>query len=347
MPTCMICNSMKMKMLDRLSARIEKSWYSHKWWNGWLLPLSGLFFILSHARRLWLTRVVRASKNNSIPVVVIGNVNVGGTGKTPLVCHLVEQLNHVGIRVGIISRGYGSNAPYYPYALAKHEAANIVGDEPKLLRDRLDCPVVIGPDRNAAIKLLSRQGIDLILSDDGLQHYKMARDYEIVVLDAVRNLGNGWLLPAGPLREGSWRLNSVDAVILNGSDVLANGMEIVPSAWVNAKTSERRNLDFFAGKNTHALAGIGNPQRFFSTLDELSVKHCDHVFADHHAFTPVDLNWADEFSTQLVMTEKDWVKCAAFADVNMWYLEVNARLNTYIETTLINDLATLVQSNKC
>ena len=344
-------------MLESLTARIEKSWYDAKWWNIWLLPFSALFFLLSHARRLWLTRFVTATKNNHIPVVVIGNINVGGTGKTPLTCQLVKRLNETGINVGIISRGYGSKAPHYPYLLAKNEPASIVGDEPKLLRDRLGCPVVIGPDRNAAIELLSQQGIDLILSDDGLQHYKMARDYEIVVLDAKRQLGNSWLLPAGPLREGAWRLDTVDAVILNGAvDIDANsscdkgkeeqGMAIVPSAWVNAKTGERKLLDFFAGKALHAIVGIGNPQRFFTTLDSLAVKYKEYVFADHHAFTQTDLDIANEYSQCIVMTEKDWVKCAAFANENMWYLEVDAQLSTTLENKLMNDLAALVRSSK-
>ena len=344
-------------MLERLTSRIEKSWYDAKWWNIWLLPFSALFYVLSHTRRLWLTHGVKAKKNNDIPVVVIGNINVGGTGKTPLTCQLVKRLNEAGIRVGIISRGYGSNAPHSPYLLAKHEPASIVGDEPKLLRDRLDCPVVIGPDRNAAIELLSQQGIDLILSDDGLQHYKMARDYEIVVLDAKRQLGNNWLLPAGPLREGAWRLKTVDAVILNGvADIEANsscdkekaeqGMAIVPSAWVNAKTGERKLLDFFAGKALHAVVGIGNPQRFFTTLDSLAVKYKEHVFADHHAFTETDLDIANEYSQCIVMTEKDWVKCAAFANENMWYLEVDAQLSAALENTLMNDLTALVRSSK-
>ena len=340
-------------MLERLTARIEKSWYDAKWWNIWLLPFSALFFLLSHARRLWLTRFVTATKNNHIPVVVIGNINVGGTGKTPLTCQLVKRINETGINVGIISRGYGSKAPHYPYLLAKNERASIVGDEPKLLRDRLGCPVVIGPDRNAAIELLSQQGIDLILSDDGLQHYKMARDYEIVVLDAKRQLGNNWLLPAGPLREGAWRLDTVDAVILNGVTKIASakeneeqGMAIVPSSWVNAKTGERKLLDFFAGKELHAVVGIGNPQRFFATLDSLSVKYQEHIFADHHAFTQTDLDIANEYSQCIVMTEKDWVKCAAFANENMWYLEVDAQLSTTLENKLMNDLAALVRSSK-
>ncbi len=335
-------------MLERLSARIEKSWYQNKWWNIWLLPLSAVFFLLSHARRLWLTVIVKAGKNNKIPVVVIGNINVGGTGKTPLTCRLVELLNEQSIKVGIISRGYGSNAPHYPYALAKGESAVVVGDEPKLLRDRLDCPVVIGPDRNAAIKLLSEKNVDLILSDDGLQHYKMARDYEIVVLDANRKLGNNWLLPAGPLREGGWRLKTVDAVIFNGAcndDGMKNCMEIIPSAWVNAKTGERKILDFFAGQKLHAVVGIGNPQRFFTTLDSLSVEFTQHVFADHHAFTASDLAVADDYSQQVVMTEKDWVKCAAFANENMWYLEVNASLSAGLETKLIKDLTALTETD--
>ena len=345
-------------MLERLSARIEKSWYQNKWWNIWLLPLSAIFFLMSHARRIWLTDIAKVSKNNQIPVVIIGNINVGGTGKTPLTCRLVELLNAQSIKVGIISRGYGSNAPHYPYALEKGESASIVGDEPKLLRDRLDCPIVIGPDRNEAIKLLSKQDVDLILSDDGLQHYKMARDYEIVVLDAKRKLGNNWLLPAGPLREGGWRLKTVDTVILNGAERLDKseslnnieyeeyGMGIVPSAWVNAKTGERKLLDFFAGKALHAVVGIGNPQRFFTTLDSLAVKYKEHVFADHHAFTETDLDIANEYSQCIVMTEKDWVKCAAFANENMWYLEVDAQLSATLENKLMNDLTALVRSSK-
>jgi tetraacyldisaccharide 4'-kinase len=330
-------------MLKVLAGRIEKSWYENKWWNVWLLPLTAIFFLLSHSRRLLFTQFFKTPKNNSIPVVVIGNITVGGTGKTPLTCQLVSLLREQGIQVGIISRGYGSNAPHYPYALAKNESAITVGDEPKLLRDRLDCPVVIGSDRNAAITLLSEQGVDLILSDDGLQHYKMARDYEIVVLDAARKLGNNWLLPAGPLREGSWRLETVDTVIMNGSDDNIQGMRIVPSAWVNAKTGKRKELDYFAGQKMHAIAGIGNPKRFFTTLDSLGVTHQDTIFADHHAFVSSDLQVDNSFSKQLVMTEKDWVKCAAFADENMWYLEINARLNVELAKKLIKDLTALAK----
>jgi len=329
-------------LLKQLTERVESSWYQDKWWNVWLLPLSGLFFLLSHGRRLWLTHIRKAQKNNSIPVVVIGNITIGGTGKTPLTCTLVTLLRERGIKVGIISRGYGSNAPQYPYALAYGEAAAIVGDEPKLLRDRLNCPVVIGSDRNAAIKLLCQKNVNLILSDDGLQHYKMARDYEIVVLDKTRQLGNGWLLPAGPLREGVWRLKQVSAVVINGSEG-CQGMSISPKAWVNAKTGLRKPLGYFSGKSLHALAGIGNPQRFFTTLDDLGVVHQDHVFIDHHAFIPQDLQLADDFSRQLVMTEKDWVKCASFVDDSMWYLEIDADLNSELEIKLIDDLAQLVE----
>lgn len=330
-------------LMSRLSARIESSWYQNKWRNFWLLPLSGLFFLLSHGRRLWLTKVRPAKKNNKIPVVIIGNINVGGTGKTPLSCRLVECLQGQGISVGIISRGYGSQIKNYPYLLQPGDAAKLVGDEPKLLRDRLGCPVVIGPDRNAAINLLSQQNVDIILSDDGLQHYQMARDYEIVVLDASRQLGSGWLLPAGPLREGAWRLGMVDATIYNGSMADACGMEIVPSSWVNAKTGERKELSFFAGRSVQAVAGIGNPQRFFSTLDDLNVKHQDHIFADHYDFNSDDLQLLDHFSDQLVMTEKDWVKCSPFAEDNMWYLEIDASLNAKLEDKLINDLSCLVK----
>ena len=328
---------MSANLLNRLSNRIEKSWYQNKWWNVWLLPLTCLFFIISHGRRWWLQSVLPAQKNNDIPVVVIGNINVGGTGKTPLVCFLVETLKKQGLNVGIISRGYGSDAPHYPYALSVGEPASVVGDEPKLLRDRLNCPVVIGSDRNAAIKLLSEQDVDLILSDDGLQHYKMARDYELVVLDQQRQLGNGWLLPAGPLREGEWRLNKVDQVVYNGGD-----MHIMPTAWVNAKTGQRKALSFFADEHVHAVVGIGNPQRFFNTLTALDVQFKEHVFEDHYKFQRHDVIIADSFSHTIVMTEKDWVKCIDFATESMWYLEVSATLEPRLEDALVQDLIALV-----
>lgn len=346
MQICIRCNLMKASLFAKLAARIEKSWYREKWWNIWLLPLSALFFAISHLRRLWLTRVKTIEKQSDIPLVVIGNINVGGTGKTPLACFLVNALAERDIKVGIVSRGYGSAAPYYPYLLEKNEDAAIAGDEPKLLRDRLNCPVVIGSDRNAAIKLLSQQNIDLILSDDGLQHYKMARDYEIVVLDQARKLGSGWLLPAGPLREGAWRLKQVDAVIYNGSDTSVSDalMQVVPTAWVNAKTQERRSLEYFSNKKVHAVVGIGNPQRFFTTLDNLTVNYNSHVFSDHHAFVESDLNVIDEYSEQLVMTEKDWVKCASFATESMWYLEVSAQLDAQFESKLLSELVELAIS---
>jgi tetraacyldisaccharide 4'-kinase len=339
---------MKASMLTRVGARIEKSWYQDKWWNIWLLPLSAVFFVISHLRRLWLKHVKKAERQSEIPVVVIGNVNVGGTGKTPLSCFVVDALAREDIKVGIVSRGYGSSAPYYPYSLELNEDALVVGDEPKLLRDRLNCPVVIGPDRNAAIKLLSQEKIDLILSDDGLQHYKMHRDYEIVVLDQVRQLGNGWLLPAGPLREGAWRLKQVDAVIYNGSDSSVSNvlMQVMPTAWVNAKTQERKELGYFAHQTVQAVVGIGNPQRFFTTLDALNVDYDKHVFPDHHAFVVSDLNVFKGASEQLVMTEKDWVKCANFATESMWYLEVSAQLDAQFENKLLKDLVRLVAGAK-
>lgn len=342
MQICTRCSLMKASMLTKVAARIEKSWYQDKWWNIWLLPLSGLFFVISHLRRLWLNHVQAIEKQSNIPVVVIGNINVGGTGKTPLACFLVDKLAKNGVKVGVVSRGYGSAAPYYPYSLEKNEDAVIVGDEPKLLRDRLNCPVVIGPDRNAAIKLLSQEKIDLILSDDGLQHYKMHRDYEIVVLDQARKLGNGWLLPAGPLREGAWRLKQVDAVIYNGLSSLGEAsMQIIPTAWVNAKTQERKTLEYFANQKVHAVAGIGNPQRFFTTLDTLNMDYEEHIFSDHHAFVKSDLDVLHNASEQLVMTEKDWVKCASFATESMWYLEVDAQLDAQLENKLLKDLVAL------
>jgi len=285
-------------MLAVLAERIEKSWYQQPWFNIWLLPLSLLFFIISHLRRIILTRINPAKPVSNIPVVVIGNIAVGGTGKTPLTCTLVDLLAQQGVKVGIISRGYGSKAPHYPFLVTGRESADISGDEPKLLAQRLGCPVVIGSDRNRSILMLSQHhDVDLILCDDGLQNYAMHRDYEFVVIDAKRQLGNGWLLPAGPLREGAWRLK--------------------------------------------AVCGIGNPQRFWDTLEALQVTADCKNFADHHAFSADDLPQGT-----VLMTEKDWVKCIDFATQEHWYLKVRAKLQNDLQQKIMTELVALASSRK-
>ena len=327
-------------MLAALAERIEKSWYQQRWFNIWLLPLSALFFIISHLRRIILTIIMPPKAVSDIPVVVIGNIVVGGTGKTPLTCTLVELLAEQGVKVAIISRGYGSKAPHYPFLVTGRESADISGDEPKLLAQRLGCPVVIGSDRNSSIVLLSEQlDVDLILCDDGLQNYAMHRDYEFVVIDAKRQLGNGWLLPAGPLREGQWRLKTVDHVLINGD---SNSMVIEPECWVNAKSGVEQPLDYFSDKDDlNAVCGIGNPQRFWDTLVSLGVKADQKSFADHHVFSAEDLPQGT-----VLMTEKDWVKCIDFATEKHWYLKVKAKLQDDLQQKIMTELVSLSSSAK-
>jgi len=327
-------------MLAVLAERIEKSWYQQPWFNIWLLPLSLLFFIISHLRRIILTRVNPAKPVSDIPVVVIGNIAVGGTGKTPLTCTLVDLLAQQGVKVGIISRGYGSKAPHYPFLVTGRESADISGDEPKLLAQRLGCPVVIGSDRNRSILMLSQHhDVDLILCDDGLQNYAMHRDYEFVVIDAKRQLGNGWLLPAGPLREGAWRLKTVDQLLINGD---SNSMLIEAECWVNAKTGVEQPLDYFSEvSELKAVCGIGNPQRFWDTLEALQVTADCKNFADHHAFSADDLPQGT-----VLMTEKDWVKCIDFATQEHWYLKVRAKLQKELQQKIVNELVVLASSRK-
>ena len=329
-------------MIKWLAKNIEANWYRSFWANVWLLPLSAVFYILSHMRRLYILNVKAPEKRSSVPVVVIGNITVGGTGKTPLTCFLVEALKQKDVRIGVISRGYGSNAPSYPYLVGHEDSSLIAGDEPKLLQQRLGCPVIIGADRNASIDLMiSTQNVDLILCDDGLQHYQMYRDYELVLLDAKRQLGNGWLLPVGPLREGRWRLSSVDCVIENGN---SQSMTIKPESWVNVSTGEVRGLNSFSYGNDEnlelkAICGIGNPQRFWDSLQSLGVVSSNKAFPDHYQFSADDIPAHDT----VLMTEKDAVKCQGLTNPDMWYLKVSAQLAESVEESLVADLVSLAR----
>lgn len=316
---------------------IESGWYGSGWKTFWLLPLSLVFWLLSSCRRIWLKR--NSAPVSEVPVIVIGNIAVGGTGKTPLACTLVKELRERGLMPGIISRGYLSNAPEYPYQVKPSDDASVAGDEPLLLSKRTGCPVVIGSDRNEAIRLLTRNNrVDVILSDDGLQNYAMHRDYELIVVDKTRMFGNGWLLPAGPLREGEWRTRTVNQVLVNGDDA---SMTISPESWVNAATGERRDLHEFSGKAVTAVAGIGNPERFFSTLKTLKVVADNISFPDHHTFTADDI----DYPGTVVMTEKDWVKCRAFAGPDCWYLEVGAMLAEDVKRKIIDDVCARAQAS--
>lgn len=308
--------------------RLQEAWYKGHPLLALLSPLEALYRrVVRSKRRRFLAgegTVYRAP----VPVLVVGNITVGGTGKTPLILFLIEHCRQRGLRVGVVSRGYGATPPQLPWRVRADQSASHAGDEPLLIVQRTGVPLMIDPDRSQAVRaLLEAEPLDLILCDDGLQHYRLARDLELVLIDAARGLGNRRCLPAGPLREPVERLEAVDALLYNGAvadreDGFAFTLQ--PSALVNLATGERRPLDHFpAGQALHAVAGIGNPQRFFNTLQGLDWRPVPHPFADHAQFSAGALSFSPELP--VVMTEKDAVKCRSFAAPDWWYLAVDAQ----------------------
>lgn len=328
---------------------LEKAWYRPRGWSLVLLPLSFLFVLLVKKRRQYLERHRKTMKT---PVVVVGNITVGGTGKTPLIISLAKSLQERGYRVGVVSRGYGGRAPSYPFQVTSHSDPRESGDEPLLIARSCGCPVIVDPDRYRAARLLQDNiGCDLILSDDGLQHYRLPRAMEIVVVDGERMLGNGWCLPAGPLREPVSRLQEVDCVIINGGKGLINHphkyrMGLLPLAFRNLATGEVREPKNPPGQGSvNAAAGIGNPARFARTLASLGLAVKLHPFPDHHDFSPADLDFGDD--RPVIVTAKDAVKVGATGwdgklAENVWELDVAARLENNGMNTLLQAIENLV-----
>lgn len=308
---------------------LERQWSHTSVWLVVLWPISQVFRLLSFLRRgAYRLRILR-SRRLPVPVIVVGNISVGGTGKTPLVQWLAGFLKQNGWTPGVLSRGYGGAEPG-PARVPPSGDAQRYGDEPVLLASTLSSPVWIGRDRySAGLALLAAHPeCNVLISDDGLQHYALQRDMELAVVDGERGLGNGLLLPAGGLREGSWRLRNVDAVIVNGKKNStfpdAHAMELKGSLIRNLATGESTDVSALFGKKVHAVAGIGHPQRFFSHLGGLGLSFTPHPFPDHHAYRAEDLVWLGVDA--ILMTEKDAVKCAAFADTRFWALPVQAHL---------------------
>jgi tetraacyldisaccharide 4'-kinase len=309
-----------------------KAWYGKSRWIYWLLPLSWLFSLLSCTRK-WLI-VNFLQKKLPVPVIIVGNISVGGTGKTPLIIELVKYLQQQGHKPGVVSRGYGGTAPHYPYLLDANSQATTSGDEPLLIYKATQCAVCVAPDRVAAALELVAQGCTHILSDDGLQHYRLGRALEIAVVDGQRLFGNQQLLPVGPLREPVSRLKSVDFIVLNSRSkkAILSGfhniydMKIQPLAWRKLATMQELPLAELNFKEPiHALAGIGNPERFFKTLDSLELTYYAHCYSDHHQFSIKDFEIYR--SDTVVMTEKDAIKCYAFAKPEWYSLIVGAQLS--------------------
>ncbi|WP_269618344.1 tetraacyldisaccharide 4'-kinase [Zhongshania sp. BJYM1] len=306
--------------------RINAAWYGRPAWLLLLLPLMVLFRVVASLRRYVIT-----SRSCGAPVIVVGNISVGGSGKTPAVLALAEFCRNRGFRVGIVSRGYGGKAPYYPYLLDENSTPSMAGDEPCLISRRSGLPVAIAPDRLAAATLLvEQQQCDIIISDDGLQHYRLARDIEVLLVDGQRGFGNGYCLPVGPLREPIERASTVDLTIINGgSDTLVGyTMTLTGDTALNLVSGEKCDLCDWpeSQRRIHAVAGIGNPSRFFTALRNKGFDVIEHPFADHHAFRSVDVSFDD--THPVIMTEKDAVKCAPFALENTWSLPVDADIDT-------------------
>ncbi|EIQ78187.1 MULTISPECIES: tetraacyldisaccharide 4'-kinase [Citrobacter] len=310
-----------------------------------LLPLSWLYGLVSGGIRLCYKLGLKRAWRAPVPVVVVGNLTAGGNGKTPVVIWLVEQLQQRGIRVGVVSRGYGGKAATYPLLLTADTTSAEAGDEPVLIFQRTGVPVAVSPVRSDAVKaILAHHDVQIIVTDDGLQHYRLARDVEIVVIDGVRRFGNGWWLPAGPMRERAGRLKSVDATIVNGG-VARPGeipMHLEPGLAVNLRTGERRDVAQLP--DIVAMAGIGHPPRFFATLEACGARPQKCVaLADHQSLTYSDVSALLAEGQTLVMTEKDAVKCRAFADDNWWYLPVDAHLSGERPDALLDSLISLTR----
>ncbi|MCE9980840.1 tetraacyldisaccharide 4'-kinase [Leclercia adecarboxylata] len=320
-------------------------------WSGesplWLLllPLSWLYGLVSGLIRLSYKVGLKRAWRAPVPVVVVGNLTAGGNGKTPVVIWLVEQLTQRGIRVGVVSRGYGGKAERYPLLLTGQTTTAQAGDEPVLIFQRTGAPVAVSPVRSEAVQaLLNQTDVQMVITDDGLQHYALARDKEIVVIDGVRRFGNGWWLPAGPMRERASRLKSVDAVIVNGGSAQAGEipMQLRPGVAVNLLTGERRDVAELP--NLVAMAGIGHPPRFFSTLEACGARLLNTVpLADHQALSQAQVAGFTAPGQTLIMTEKDAVKCRAFARDNWWYLPVDAELQGEQPERLLQALIALAE----
>lgn len=323
---------------------LERVWYRDVPPPLWLRAFSGSFGLLVSARIGCYRAGWLRTRRLPCPVIVTGNIGVGGTGKTPLVLWLYRWLEGQGWRPGVISRGYGGQARHWPQRVTANSDPVQVGDEPVLLAGRGVERMAAGPDRVAAGLLLLRDtNCDIVVCDDGLQHYRLARDMEIAVIDGARGLGNGYLLPAGPLRERPERLNKVDLKVYNGVGkpdghaMRLSGSEVLP-------VDPRRGggpepVTAFKAQPVHAVAGIGNPARFFEMLRSTGIECVEHPFPDHHAFTAGDLKFGED--AVVLMTEKDAVKCAAFDTGHLWYVPVDAHLDASFELALRESLAGL------
>ncbi|MFT4713322.1 MAG: subfamily B ATP-binding cassette protein MsbA [Candidatus Azotimanducaceae bacterium] len=333
---------------------LVKAWYNDSYWVRTLTPLSFVFRLLAGFRRRRIQNSEFRHWLAPVPLIIVGNINVGGTGKSPLVLWIAKLLNAAGYNPGIVGRGYGGSTQSYPLEVTGLTDPALSGDEAVMIARRSGCPMVVDPDRVAATKyLLEEYGCDVVISDDGLQHYALARDIEIAVVDSEKGLGNGLCLPAGPLREPPARLNEVDFMVVNGDKSIelptkaTAVMRLVPTSLINLVTGDEVSVtDHALQRTVHGVAGIGNPDRFFQSLRALGFEVIEHHFDDHHWFKISDLMFGD--SLPVIMTEKDAVKCRLLnpelIHEEFWYLLVEAELPENMGKELLEKLTTIQRS---
>lgn len=320
---------------------INKIWYKKSFWPIFFIPFAAVYQLIFSCRKFYLCKF--RQKKHTVPIIVVGNLTVGGTGKTPLVIAIAKRFKSQGFNVGVVSRGYKSSCKNYPYKVTIDDNASTVGDEPLLIAKNTNCPVVIAKKRNLAINyLIEQEQCNLIINDDGLQHYSMGRSVEIIVIDGERGLGNGLHLPAGPLRESKSKLKKVDLIVINGQldskEQNSYAMNFVPGKitnLLNDNTYEPIELK-------HPIAGIaaiGNPNKFKETLNKMGLEFSYKSFPDHYKFRCEDLA---KLNNTIIMTEKDAVKCQAFATERMYYLPIEA----YLLPDFWNKLESLVLNHQ-
>jgi tetraacyldisaccharide 4'-kinase len=330
-----------------LESGLQRVWYGPAWLSLPLWPFGWIYgTVVALRRALYSTGILRRHRA-TVPVVIVGNLTVGGTGKTPIAAWLARQIAARGHRVGVVLRGYGGRHAGAPRLVSTADDPAIVGDEALVHARGGVSLVVIGADRVAAVRLAAEQGADVVVCDDGLQHLRLARDYEIAVVDRSRGLGNGRMLPAGPLREPAGRLEHVDAVVLASKGV-AGAANLEPrkpfvadarlelGAAVNLRSRERRALESFRGRTVQAVAAVGHPEAFFASLRAAGLEVVAHPLPDHAAIDPAGLRLPP--GATVLMTAKDAVKCTNDAQADWWYVE----LDVAIERETARELVALV-----
>lgn len=334
-------------MAASISEFVTKSWYRGAYWLYLLWPLYLVYRSVTFVRQCCYQMGVFKTYRAKTPVVVVGNITLGGTGKSPLVAYLVESLTALGLKPGVVSRGYGAQISTDEVREVNvNSLVSEVGDEPLMLKQRVGCPIFVSPTRALAVQALEKLGCDIVITDDGLQHYALARDLEICVFDGERMWGNGHLLPMGPMRESLKRIKSTDFVVVNGTgpewpgpyvpNIASFNMTLEAGMLQGLHNGNALPLSEFRAQKVEAIAGIGNPERFFQTLASEGLNVQAHHFSDHHVYTQSDVCFGN--GRPLIMTEKDAVKCRTFNIENAWYLPVSAKLSGDLATQIVKAL---------